>query len=411
MSLTTTTLGDILKEVYSPDPIEQQFYRSRPFLRELGDRGQVIGGENFHVAVDVEADESFAFQDESSAIPASSNQNVQHMTFSPKFFVGQVEMTGLAKDRSPGGAYSFANALMYHMDTKLSRMMVYMEGALFRDGTGLLGRINEPSSVPDTTGGALDIDTPGVVWLRNGQNIDIFASGSVQREATAKITEVERFNNQISLDVDVSSSISDNSRLFLSGTQTSGASSIASNEILGLADQVKTSGTINGLSISSYPDLAGNVIDASSADLTEDILQRAKAQIELRAGVAEVDQEYVLVMHPSQRRKYLDLVVPQHSFTGMSADVGYTNLSFNGWRFVVSEQAVPDEIYLINPRDYNRMTTPNGALQVSDDYDGGPWHVKNGFDAGFAILRAYIEYGLFRPNAVCRIESLATPTL
>lgn len=411
MALTTTTLGDILKEVYSGAEIEEQQHVSRPFLSMLPDAPETLGGDSFRFAVNVESDQGFAFVDESSPIPASSNENVQQAVLQPKVLLAQIESTGLAKARSGGGEMAFADAIIYHGDRKLQRIFTYLEGALFRDATGLLARVNEPSAVPDTTGGDLDLDNGGATFLRAGMNIDFFHPTNVTKQATAKITEVELFNDQISTDVDVSSSIADNSRLFLSGTQTSGASSIASREIQGLSELIKTSGNWNNLALSSYPTLKGNVIDFSSNDLTEDVLQRGLSQIMLRGGVDMTTESYRMVVHPSQRRKYLDLVVPQHQFTGMSADTSYTELSWNGWNMIVTEQAFQDEVYLINPMDFQRFLTPDGPLHIVSEYNGSPFIAKTGFDSFYILLRGYMEYSVRRPSAACRIENLATPAL
>src|SRR3990167_9979759 len=233
MGLDTTTAGDILQEIYSPAAIAVQQHYISPIWGMLGSAPEVIAGESLRFAVEAVADQSFAFVPEGQVIPAPNNSNIQQAVLNARPLLAQIQMTGLLRAISSSN-YAFADVLQSEIDRKIRAITTYLEGIIPRDGTGQLALVNEPSPVPDTTSGNLNVDNPGTTYLRRGMNIDFLDTSTNVKEATAKITDVDHANNAITLDTDISTLIGDNSKLFLSGTQTSG--SVASREPLGLAD-------------------------------------------------------------------------------------------------------------------------------------------------------------------------------
>lgn len=406
MALNTTTLGGLLKTVYDSKSIQdQQFFKS-PLLSKMGEAADAsLGGSSFVFPVNVKSDESFAWVPEGQAIPAANNEVVKQASLSPLQLLGQVQITGLAKDISMSSEAAFAKGFQYNIDKKLDSVAVRKEGMLFRDGTGQLALVNE-TSVPDTTG-AVDIDTPGVDQIRPGMNLEFFDTSTNVLEAQAKVTYVDYDNHQITLDQDISSSIGNNSKIFVAGTQTSGA--IATREPNGLDNQLATSGTWNGLTLSSFPTLYSNRIAAGSVDVSEDMLQRACNRVEQRTDADPMGGDYSVILNPDQRRKYLDLVVPSKQFTGLSLDAGYKSLAFNGMPFVVSNQCQRDRIYVGPISSFERFTTPNGRLQIESEY-GGAIKWNPGFDSCVVYFREYSNNAVRHPAAWTVITGLSTVT-
>lgn len=404
MGLDTTTAGDILQEIYSPAAIAVQQHYISPIWGMLGSAPEVIAGESLRFAVEAVADQSFAFVPEGQAIPAANNSNIQQAVLNARPLLAQIQMTGLLRAISSSN-YAFADVLQSEIDRKIRAITTYLEGIIPRDGTGQLALVNEPSSVPDTTSGNLNVDNPGTTYLRRGMNIDFLDTSTNVKEATAKITDVDHANNAITLDTNIASQIGDNSKLFLAGTQTSG--SVASREPNGLVDQVKTSGTWNGLSLSTYPALKGNVLALSSVDITEDALQRAENRIEIELGISPQNADRWLVFsHTNQKRKYLQLVRSQKQFTSLSLDAGYTALSWNGTPWLTSNQMDPTTIYMGDFGKFQKFWTPFGPLQIDSEYNGSTIKWLNGFDALVIIMRTYMQMACRVPKAICRITGL-----
>lgn len=406
MALDTTTLGELLHEVYSPRAIEDIQGKTSAVWNAMPTAPEVLGGEDgTNFAVEAIADRSFGFQDQNAQIRAAGNSTVLKARVFPKVFAGLVQMSGLAKDMS-GPQFAFADGWNSEISRKLKSMTEYLETCLFRDGTGLLALVNEPSAVPDTTGGGLNVDTPGTAHLRIGQNLDFHHTSTNVRQGSAKVTDVDQANSAVTLDADISTQIADNSKIYISGTQASGAA--AAVEANGLADQIKTSGTWNGISLSTYPQLKGNVISASSTDLSEDLLERSVNRVEIEGNVTAASaSKFMFVMHPDQRRKYLDMVRAQKQFTGLSLDAGYKTLGFNGNPIVFTRSAKPSEVYCGDFSKFEKFFTSNGQLQI--DMGRGLTYL-DGYDVLYGVLKAYLQFAVRNPKAFCRIESLNTPT-
>lgn len=405
MASNTTTVAGLLKVNYSKDEIKQQQGFSATLWKDLPTHDQPLGGSSTRYPVRVAADQSFAFVAEGGAYPSANNENVQQASLSPKTFLGMVQASGLAKSVTQGDEMAFAKVLDDALSQKIMSMTSYLDLTLFNDGNGQLALINE-GSVPDTTT-AVDIDNPGVDRLKVGMNIDFLDSSTNVKEATAKITEVDFANDQIKLDTNIASSIGNNSKLFLAGTQSSG--SVSAREPIGLEGQVATSGTWHGLALSSYPNLKGNVINASSVDLTEDIMQRAVGQIFTRQHIVVGQPNITVISNFSQVRKYLDLVVPQKQFTGLSLDAGYSNLAFNGAKWIINPYVPRDTVWFGDLSQFYKCFTLGGELGIADD-DGLVLRNLDGFDSWVILLRAYLEYFLAAPSAFCRLHSLNKPT-
>lgn len=404
MAWDTTTAGDILQEIYSPAQIAEQQHYISPMWSMMGTSPYPIAGESHRFAVEALADNSFAFVPEGQAFPAANNDNIQQAILNARPFLSQFQMSGLLKATS-GSQYAFADVMSQGIDRKIRNMTTYMEGLIPRDGTGQLCLINEPSAVPNTTGGALNVDNPGTTYLRRGMNVDFLHTSTNVKQASAKIVDVDHANNAITLDSDISTLILDNSKLFLAGTQTSGA--VASREPNGFADQVKTSGTWNGLSLTSFPALKGNVLGLSSVDVTEDILQRAAQRIEIEMGLSPQNAErWVVFSHTNQRRKYLELVRSLKQFTGLSLDAGYKTLEWNGAPWMTSNQMDPTTIYMGDFSKFQKFWTPYGPLQIDSEYNGSTIKWLNGHDALVVLFRTYLQFAITTPKAFVRITGL-----
>ncbi len=404
MAWDTSTVGDILQEVYSPARIAEQQHYISPMWARMGTASEVIAGESLRFAVEAMADNSYAFVPEGQAIPSANNDNIQQAVLNARPFLMQLQMSGLLRAIS-GSPYAFADVLQQSVDRKVRSATVYFEGLIPRDGTGQLALVNEPSAVPNTTGGALNVDNPGTTYLRRGMNVDFLDTSTNVKEASAKITDVDHANNAITLDTDISTLIGDNSKIFLAGTQTSGA--VAAREPNGLADQVKTSGTWNGLSLTTYPALKGNVLALSSVDVTEDILQRAANRIEIEMGLSPQNADsWTVFSHTNQKRKYLELVRALKQFTSLSLDAGYTSLSWNGSPWITSNQMDPTTIYMGDMSKFQKFWTPYGGLQLDSEYNGSTIKWLNGFDALVMVFRTYLQFAIRVPKAFIRITGL-----
>lgn len=408
--VNTTTLGDLIVRVYDRGTIEELQNLEVPLLNYLGEaRDFTVGGKGLYFPVNASGDEGYGFVDENSPLPAAQNEQVLQAQVNPRVFVGAVRITGLGRAISMRDPHSFASGLQYHLDEKLRRMTVYREGALFRDGTGTLCALNGAPPA-DTTATPYPVDTPGALWLRRNMVID-FKSGAGVTVGTAKLVDVDRIAGTILLDTNLGTGglnvLADNQTLHLAGTQPTG--SIIEREYTGLASAIATTGTYLGLprtGANAVPEWEGNVVDAGSTDLDEDRLLQAENRVLIVGGMSQqAIRAFKVLIHPNQRRKYFELVVPQKQFTGLALDAGYSKLTWNGHEMLETHNAPPRRVWMGDLSRFQKFMAPDGDLKL-DTVFGPAIKWAPGFDAGIGYFRSYDQYAVRKPNAFVLIDNL-----
>jgi hypothetical protein len=402
--ITTTTLGELLINVYDKGAIEQLQNletEMRGFIRESADFS--VGGNGLFFAVTPSGDEGYGYINETGPLPPSQNEQVQQAKVNPVVFVGCVKVTGLGRAISSSNAMAFANGLQFSMDQKMKRMLHYEDSALFRDGTGLLGQYNV--AVADTAV-ANAVDTPGAQWFRRNMLVDIFDDGTdVQLAAAVKVVDVDLVLDKITLGQTIAG-VGDNEKLYLAGTHIASGANVP--EILGLeAAIVEGTGVYLDIDRATVPEWESNVIDSAGGELDEDLLLRAENRITIISGASRsMVRSMRLVVHPNQTRKYFQTVVPQRQFIGMSFDAGYSKLAWNGKEFVQAHNCPKRTAYLGDFSSFNSYTAPGGEMQIDQTF-GPPVKWAQGFDAGIAYWRCYRNYAIRHPNHWVKITNLA----
>jgi hypothetical protein len=400
-----SNLGGLILNVYSKDAIQRLQNLTSPLLSSIKNAPSfTVGGNGFLFGANVEGNEAMGFRDSNQALPTASRENVQQATVSPRSIYATVQVTGLAKALASGQPSSFANVISYSLDQQMDRVTSYMEGALVRTNTNSLALLNESSP----SGIELTLDTPGPLWLREGMAIDFISAAGVHSASTT-ISQVDWSSNSITTDTDISSSLTDNDGVFLTGEQDLTAGSLAARGFDGLEGGTATSGTYLNIARGTYPRWRGNTLSVSSA-LDEDLLYRAFVRTAQEGGMSPRGMNsFKILAHYNQCRKFAEVAYPRQRFSGTAVDLGVSKLSWNG-NEVMDLPFIPETtVYGVDMTIFNKFVTANGDLQISTDF-GQPWKFVPGFDSGSAYLRAYCNYVLRNPRKAFAITGLTDVT-
>lgn len=391
-----SNLGSILKNVYSPEAIRVLQNFESPLLGRIQNGRAALGGNGFTFAVNSQSNMAFRPSSDTQALPTAQRQQVQQATVSPRVMLGTVQITGLAKAIASNSAHAFAQAAQYDLSELIKAITHYQEGQVFRTNVDRLLRVNESPSGTDLT-----VDGGQIQNVKRGMVID-FVSDAGLRAASATISDVSWANSTITTSVDVSASIANDDGIFLTGVQD-GNGSLLARGYDGLEAGTAASGTYLTLSKTTYPAWAGNVITASGP-LDEDLLMQAFNRVRVEVGADAKD--FALLAHPSALRRFMEVAYPRQRFSGNSVDLGVSEVSFNGQSFI-DVVTVPDtDVYGVAMSELKRFETPNGSLQLSDDFGGTGIKWLNGFDAGIGYVRSYNNVVLCNPKKAFRIQSL-----
>lgn len=394
----SSALDGLLKRFYGSDFTDQQQLVA-DFLETIPAAPEKPGGEDGAVrfGVGIQIRQSGGAQNQDEQFRTNETGTKKQFTIAAKINIWPVEITNFAVAISKGTDHAFMSGLDREMKEALTMMKKDMNRQCFAAGTGQLCLVNG-ALVAST---ALVVDTPDAQFLYPGMRIDIITALNGTVEASnVKISSIADNGTDVTLASAVT--VSNNSLICRAGTMSNAASD--GKEIMGLegiSDDASLFTTFQGLSRSTYGVLNGSVTDASNASLTGDLLQRAADKVERRSGKT-VD---ILVSHRNQRRQYLSLVTPLKRFMSDKLDSGFQVLEWNGIPWLVSHECQRANVYLYNKAMVRKFNTLSLKL---DDTGGSTVHRIPRTDTFECYYKHYGNIGTYQPNAVGRIENLAT---
>lgn len=211
MSTTTTTIANILKELYDDEITENQVNSNVLFTRwENKVADIVIKGKSFRIncPLRISRNQGIGARAEDTDLPAPKRVGYDNTTPTLASIYGSVRLTGHALDVSEG---SNAAAFAYALDEEVNGMVLGMNLELGRyihgDGSGALAQI--AGAVVAAT--SFVVDNPDTRWLEVGMVIDVWTakSGGAQEANSVEITNIVRATNTVTVDSAVT--VSDNS--------------------------------------------------------------------------------------------------------------------------------------------------------------------------------------------------------
>lgn len=397
------TLDGLLKRQYGDEFITQQqtdddFVQTLPLAK---DKPQGEDGA-FRPGIRVQRRQNLGAQNQNEAFRVNRSGVRKQFSIPAKVNIAAIEVTGflIALSKSPDAA--FISGLDDEMEDALAMLKKDENRQAFGDGSGVLALVN--GSISNST--ALVVDTPGVQYFFPGERIDVYTAAGVAEALDVQVTAIDESTNTLTLESGVT--VTNNSEIYRQGVKanepTDGKEMMG---MLGLADDNSLFTTFQGLSRATYDILQGSVTDASSAQLTNDLLQRAIDKGERRSG-RMVD---TLISHRNQRRQYLGLVTPLKRFNGADAsmDSGYRkgSLDWNGKEWRVSHDCQKDTIYIYPQKLVKRYETHPLKL---DDTEGSTIHRIGNTDTFESYYKHYANIGTTHPASICKLENLATVT-
>lgn len=409
-TITSSTLGELLKRLYASWEIEQLVNLTYPVLNECARKGSAqLGGSGFFFPVRSKAAEGHAYISESDDLPKGQQSTVLQATVSPTVHAGVVQLTGLSMAVSSGNAMSFARSFDENVQQTIEAMSAYKEGALFRDGSGQLTQFNGD---PAASIGPHVVDDVG--FLRPGMFVDIIdIADNTRHEQDLEIDSVDWPNRTVTFATALSAIVDDNDRIFIADSQEDAANPTVSKEPIGFEGSLIATGTYLGIDRSSVDNWRANVLTASSF-FDEDILLRSRTRVTQESGIplAGIASRFKCLTHPQQVDQLFKLAIPRIRYSGNEMfDLGNSeNIKFGNTRFVTSYLNPTDKAYLGDFQYSQTLYTPNGELHIDTEYNGAALKWVPTKDVGLVFAKEYCAFIVRRPNSFVRIDTLSEPT-
>jgi hypothetical protein len=291
MAADYTAYETVLKEVWTADRLETQFYNENPFLDTVEkDSPSYSIGDKAIVPVHTGRSGGYSVvpRSGSAALNAADEQKVTEATFTWTHHWHQIQIESNTIDETSGKAKAVASVV----DTEVNGAIDDMRKQITRqflggNGDALIAQCGTTAAANEVelaaTGAGYDAIVRG--WLYPGLPVDIGTTSDENTTANSDsadsliISAVEESATTPS--ITVSSAITTGSTDYVSiAGARSGATSYEANGLLNIVG----TGNLGGITVSSTPSWQAASVDSTAQDLTLPLLYAKQRQVNQKTG-------------------------------------------------------------------------------------------------------------------------------
>lgn len=311
-TIDVASANGLLKEVYSKDEIRDLWNKENVTLTKIKKSKERFDGSKWVLNHGVlGAERGIGSSREGASLRESGTSTNIKPEVQSKVFYARGEITGLAMEKGKTDAGAFAKVLTYNIDQIHQLGMKELNCQLFRNGLGRLAQVNGAVSAGTT----VTFDNGHATHIRENMYIDIY-NGSTREVDSALVTSVDSINGTFTVSAAIT--CSDNSYIYREDSFESTTTGIELDGLPKGSDDGTDFSTFQAISLTTYPTYKGFRVDRSSANLSTDFILQMDERTKTRGGKIS----NVLVSHPAQQRKYIDLVIPHIEYKQGQGDYG-----------------------------------------------------------------------------------------
>lgn len=358
-------------------------------------------GAGYYGAINDYGNESGGAINEEEVFRTIDSEDYQQWVVTPKINVWPIQFGGLTAAAAQGGDASFANLVVDALDRARDRLLSDENRQFFGLGTGQLAYASAA-----VTAAGVSFTVNSVQYLRRNMVVDIY-SGATLTVAGYRIASIDRVNSILAFLTSIGVGIDSTCQIVKQNIRVSAPSD--GKEMMGLqgiVDDGTDLTTFQGLNASSINEWRARRIDASAANLTSDLMQRLIDDVAILDP--DGDEPDMLIMHRRQRRKYLDLVVPQKRYQDGDMDSGFKKLSFNGQDLFLDKDCQVDTVYALRKDKLARFELEPLGMGRHEGSDTFLRLVNQ--DVFQAYWRHYSNFGTKSRLSHGKLRNLAVPT-
>lgn len=399
----TSSLSGLMKQVYGSYLDRQQNLKHYAY-DEVAKSSKTYnaGGAGFFGAIDDYGNESVGAINESETFRTIDSEDYLQYKILPKINVAPVQFSGLVAEVANSDAEAFANSVVDALDAAKERLLKDVNRQFFGYGQGVLGN---PQGAISSSATSMTVNS--AQYFRRNQVVDICSAAGVTNILVTgyRIQDVDKAANVIYFSVQITNAVTTGNVIIKQNmyASTPPADGKEMMGLRGIIDDATDLTTFQNLAASNR--IWRGVRISSATNLTSDLLQRLLDDVRILGG----ESPDLIFMHQLQRRKYLDIVVPQKRYTSQDLDAGHSApLSFNGIDLMLDEDCQTDTVYAINRKFLQKFEVLGLTL---GKYDGSDTYLRlSNQDVFQAYFRMYANFGTGKRNAHGKIVSLTTPS-
>lgn len=402
MATDMTSIAGALKRVYD-DYVEKQQNLKRMAIDEIANSLSKYnaGGEGFFGAINDYGNESIGAINETESFRTIDNEHYAQWKVTPKIMTAPIEFSGLASKAADQDEEAFVSVVVDALDMARERLLKDENRQFFGLGNGLLAH---PAGAVASNATSFSVDS--AQYIRANMVIDVCSAGaSTLIVSGLRVSDVDKSSNVVYLSTSVGVSLATTQDIIKQNIRVSQPSD--GKEAMGLrgiVDDGTDLTTFQNIDASASRIWRGRRIDASSGNLTSDLLQRLIDDVRVLSG----EEPDMLLMHPKQRRKYLDIVVPQKRYMDGDMDSGFKKLEFNGHELLLDVDCQDDSVYALRKKKIRKFEVEPLGMGTQDGSDRFLRKVNQ--DVFQAYWRHYVNFGTSQRNAHGKLIGLSKPT-
>ena len=401
MGVDSTTIAGLLKRVYKDGDVENIQNQETETWKKLKKSPKKPAGDGFYGPATLEGNQrGQGSQNELEALRTPASQVPQQYKISPKVFSHIIRFSGLSADIAKGNEESFADNITYQYEEGMKDSAKELNAQLFRDGSGKVAQVNGAVSAS----ASVTFDNGVPTHFKRGMYVDMINGSAVKQIDSIEVTDVDISAGTITLAS--AQTCDDDSWIYRENTADNAPTD--GKEIAGLplvTDDGTLLTTYQNISRSTYPQYDGITIDASSVNISNDLLNRTKARMKVLGGKSPKK----ICSNTSQMRKYLDIVTPtiRHETDETLDSQKVPVPTWNGMEWICDTDCGFGDVYMWDPSHVLKFELRPLKL---DDSDGKTVKWDSGYDAFVSYLKWYGNVGTTNPLGAARLKSLAEPT-
>lgn len=401
MATDLSSIAGALKQVYGQYNVQQNLKHKAidEIAKSLTKYSN--GGQGYFGAINDYGNESGGAINETEAFRTIDNEDYQQFKVIPKIVVWPIQFSGLSAAAGDQDDESFVNIVTDALDMAKERMLKDENRQFFGNGKGTLG---SPAGTVSSAATSFSVDS--AQYFRANMVVDICTAGSsTEVISSVRVSQVDKVNNVLYFAASIGASLTVANEIVKENIRASQPSD--GKEMMGLrgiVDDATDLTTFENLNALTNFIWRGRRIDASSSNLTSDLLQRLLDDTEILGG----DAPDTIIMHQRQRRKYLDIVVPQKRYMDGKLDAGFEKLSFNGKDLFLDEDCQTATVYALTKKHVQKYELKPLTMGGYEDSDTFLRAINQ--DVYQAFWKHYCNFGSGKRNAHGKIVSLAVPT-
>lgn len=379
--VTLQSAESALKSVYLGAVTELLNTKANPLLAKIEQTSTDVCGKEIRKAAKYGINGGVGAGDETGTLPTASSVSYLQFVATLKNLYGQIEISDKAIRASADGQGAFTDLLNSELTDLLNASKFNLGRMLYGDGSGKL------ATITDVEGKTVDSTRN----LASGLLVDVYSAAGALVANGLKITDVSYEDGTIELS-SWPTSLANNAVMYVQGSKN--------KEITGIGSLFSSSGTLYGLSKSSYSFL--NSYSKTSSTLDEIVIQKVIDKLEMESGsvidfiACSAKAKYAFQDYMASYKRNIDI---------MELNGGYKSLSYNGIPLVYDRFVPEGQMIFLDTKafklhqlcDWRYLETENG--KILRQTQGKPTYT--------ATLVKYCDLICDRPNGQGRITGIA----